>query len=36
MKDPRFDVEFIARQDEFYAFRVKLKSRGQGTVVRGQ
>jgi 4-amino-4-deoxy-L-arabinose transferase-like glycosyltransferase len=36
MKDPRFDVEFIARQDEFYAFRVKLKSRGQGSGVRGQ
>jgi 4-amino-4-deoxy-L-arabinose transferase-like glycosyltransferase len=28
-KDPRFDVEFIAQQDEFYAFRVQLKSRGQ-------
>ena len=25
MKDPRFEVEFISRQSEFYAFRVKLK-----------
>jgi 4-amino-4-deoxy-L-arabinose transferase-like glycosyltransferase len=25
MKDPRFIVEFIAQQDEFYAFRVQLK-----------
>jgi 4-amino-4-deoxy-L-arabinose transferase-like glycosyltransferase len=24
-KDPRFDVEYIAQQDEFYAFRVKLR-----------
>jgi 4-amino-4-deoxy-L-arabinose transferase-like glycosyltransferase len=26
MKDPRFTVEFIARQGEYYAFRVQLKS----------
>jgi hypothetical protein len=26
LKDPRFTVEFIAQQDEFYAFRVQLKS----------
>jgi 4-amino-4-deoxy-L-arabinose transferase-like glycosyltransferase len=25
MKDPRFDVEYIAQQGEFYAFRVNLK-----------